>query len=382
MEEGKWRGNGRRAVLQAAGAIGAFSVLPTTSAIRNGETRSDKYDLLRGSIEKPIDEDAIGELREDFAKQSATRSNSETKVYLDLTTFENDRILGYNILMSESGDNSTIQEQYIVSGGHTGGSEVTSDESTETTDRLRAKADQYLDDAKSISNSIQSSDEPTPQDWDIDWGDWDSTANDYVHWEAPKEASTGFGGDIRPGAVIFHNRIRRSWDDERIAARTKVRLESGREHCLDGHDDYCASNTVHTGWRNREADIHHDWDQPGNGFSGPTMLVGLDPVQTIEDVTKSRSASIGLDLDQNPNLSLGYSTGIEMDKSGITDRTTSLDAKTHHEWEVMSSSGPSAKYSSEFEIGSVAKYNDNCGGSTRILEVDADLRWGLRLGGR
>ncbi|WP_148858462.1 hypothetical protein [Natronococcus pandeyae] len=70
-----------------------------------------------------------------------------------------------------------------------------------------------------------------------------------------------------------------------------------------------------------------------------------------------------------------------MEESELTERTTTGDQRTHHQWEALSSSGDSAKYSAEFEIGTAAKYNDNCGGSTRIIEIEADIEWGIRLSG-
>ncbi len=106
--------------------------------------------------------------------------------------------------------------------------------------------------------------------------------------------------------------------------------------------------------------------------------MGLDPSGNTSEGSRTRSAEIGLNLSRNPSATLGYQTSLTMEESELTERTTTGDQRTHHQWEALSSDADSAKYSAEFEIGTAAKYNDNCGGSTRIIEIEADIEWGIR----
>ncbi|WP_148858463.1 hypothetical protein [Natronococcus pandeyae] len=274
---GNSNGPTRRSILKTSAVIGGYALLTTSGSADELEATPSDYSTLRGSVDEPITDGMIQDVRTDFVSSVATSDRGKSReAYLNLEAFKDDEVYGYNIF-TDSREN--IREQFVVVGS---GMDSQPSASTSDPNRLTEKADEYLEDA--AVESISSND-VSAQDWDIDWTDWDSVANDTVHWEAERTGSD-YTSDARPGKVIFQNRVRSNWDDERIAARTGVRLEAGREHCLDGNDEYCKDdNSVHTGWRNKEAHIYHDWNQGGNSEGDVT---GLDPSGNTSEGSRTR----------------------------------------------------------------------------------------------
>ncbi|ELY62706.1 hypothetical protein C490_17377 [Natronobacterium gregoryi SP2] len=346
------------------------------------------HQKIRGTYEDPITSETIKETRDSIIE--GYTNTTEQLLLKPQQAFEADRIVAYNVVLEENG---RPKEQYVTSSGpNRSGSR---DERSEDEERIRARttrmherADAMLEDVLKGKSKTKTTDDATAEDWDVDFGDWSyfGGSSIYHHFD---EAG-GIADNPRPGGVDFDITIRKDEDEQRIGARTFMRFEAGRELCNDGHDEYCIDGTVHTGMRNKKAVIKQDWDKGANGVSTEDLLTGVDPTNDLDDTTTSRQASIGLDLSRDPGLSVGYSSGVTLPEASLTDRTTMPSGFSHHEFEVNSSDGDSAKYSAEIEVGSAARYDfSQCDEGTHpvpdpidVVEIDIEeIEWGLRLPG-
>ncbi|RQG96565.1 hypothetical protein EA473_05495 [Natrarchaeobius chitinivorans] len=360
------------------GALGASATLAGSATARQQSLQNppSTYETLRGSVQEPVDGSAVDDLRDSYSDGGTTMdSESSSRLYLDVEeSFSDVRIVGYNILTDDAGN---VREQFVTAGPERyipDGPGVRSAGNS----RLDSKADELLERAGS-TDAVSTEDATTQNDWDVDWSDWSYFGSDDIYHEEFTDTEIS---DAKPGAVEFTNEVRNSWEDDRIAARSKIRMEPGRELCKDGFDEYCTSGTVHTGWRNREARVYLDWDQPWNTVDTDDLLVSTDPEGQVEDVSTTRGVSMGLDLSKDPGLSIGYNSSVTMNGAYLRDRTTKRSGRSDHEFKITSSRAESAKYPAVFEVGSVSRYDTDCGGMpipTTALNIDVDLRWGLRL---
>lgn len=382
----------RRAVLKTLGgtAVGLAVTADTTGAAEADD--AIPHESLRGTVQNPIPTDQIETVRDRFVKKHTSRggrkrsaengkgpSSGEGKsnhAVLDASaTFTDDQILGYNILLD--GDDNP-REQYVSRGSGDARAEMTAVSGRSINKRFQKKADGLLteavDDLRSSTDSVS-----TMSTDEVDWNNWWTIGStDIYHEFAPDREY-----DTRPGAVKFVNDVRRSPDHPRIGARSKVRMEPGRQLCNDGFDEYCTP-TMQDGWRNRSATVNHDWDQAVNETSTEDLIIGTDPEGQISDVTTTRGVSIGLEIAREPSLSVGYNSSVTLPGAQLVDKTSLMSGRSEHEFSINSSVSTSAKNTAVFEVGSVAEYQTDCGGRPswpKVLDIDVDLAWGLDVHG-
>lgn len=365
----------RRTVLKTLGisATSLAATIETTKTVKADE--SVPHESLRGTNDNPIPTDQIDRIRGQFVEKQLSGMAKSKLAFLETNeTFLDDQILGYNILINRNG---IPREQYVTRGSRTVKEPETVDSATAVETRLHQKADDLL--AEAVTGQRSSADSvSTRADYDFDWSNWTEYGSTDVYHEFERDPEY----DTRPGAVEFVNEVRRSPDDPRMAARSKVRMEPGRQICNDGFDEYCTP-TVQTGWTNRSATVNMDWDQIVNETPTEELIVGTDPEGQVNDVTKTREASIDLELSRDPNLSVGYSSSVTLPGAELVDKTTKMTGRSEHEFSVNTPDSNSSKNNAVFEVGSAAKYQTSCGDLTRsrILDIDIDLAWGLDLSG-
>ncbi|WP_255192016.1 hypothetical protein [Natronobeatus ordinarius] len=218
-------------------------------------------------------------------------------------------------------------------------------------------------------------------DWDIDWDEWSffGSTDTYLSFESNKCAEY-------TGKVEFTNSVRKSSSDNRIGARSKVRMEPGRQLCNDGLDDYCCDgNALYTGWRNKGATVYHNWDQALNEIDTSDLIQGTDPEGQIEDISRTRGAQIGVGLSSNPSLTIGYSSSVSMSGAELIDATSKASGYSEHQLDI-DPEAHSATNNAVFEVGSVSAWDWDCSdwhdplGMT-ALEIDVELEWGVQLFG-
>lgn len=366
----------RRNVLKGIGTGAAALTATGLSGTTAGQ--SLPYKTLRGTIQDPISIDEIKSIRKSFAnKHSQTERGEPNHAFLDPSDpFGDGLIIGYNVLPTDG----TPKEQYVaMPNPSTRASEGTiSTESTtrpkSTNERLHQKADELL--TRELQTA-QTDTITTSSTYDIDWSDWYSFGSTDVYYQ-------GFDGDAdyntKPGNVEFTIDIRRSSDNPRIGARSKIRMEPGRQVCNAGYSDYCTDEVVQTGWRNRHAIVYHDWDQNVNNTPTDDLIVGTDPAGQVDDITTTRTATLSLNIAEDPSLTLGYSSSVSFPAAVLIDKTTKKTGRSKHKFQVNSPTSYSSKNNAVFEVGSAAKYQTNCGDfyKQQYFEFTADFMWSLK----
>ncbi|WP_276301812.1 hypothetical protein [Halorussus lipolyticus] len=358
----------RRTVLKTLG-IGAAS-LTTTAGTTIGAKGSIPHQSLRGTVNNPVKIGQIAALRKRFSKKHSSKEEREQAFLGAGEAFGDDQVLAYNVVVGADG---TPREQYVTRGGSSATMPERAENPRAVTNRLHKKADELL--AQVTTDQTASTDGVTTQgSYDIDWANWNKYGSTDVYHEFAPDPEY----DTRPGAVKFVNEVRRSPDDPRMGARSKVRMEPGRQLCNDGFDEYCTP-TVQTGWTNRSATVNIDWDQYVNETATEELIVGTDPAGQISDVNTTRTASIGLELSRDPSLSVGYSSSVTLPGAELVDKTSLKSGRSEHEFSVNTPSSNSSKNNAIFEVGSAATYQTTCGSfnKSRIVDISVDLAWGL-----
>lgn len=375
---GKDQKSTRRTVLKSIGA--GTIALSATGLSGIGASQTIPHKTLRGSLNDPVSTDEIESLREAFAKNhSQTAKGEPNAAFVDpAEAFGTDVILGYNIVSTTG----TPKEQYVTANEpslsvstETDSQSVSGTESTES--RLHQKADELLSSELETSqtNGV------TTMASDQDWENWNPFGSTDVYYEG-FDPDSDYG--VKPGIVEFVIDIRRSPDDPRIGARSKLRMEPGRQVCnseTGDYKDYCSGSTVQTGWRNRNSVVYHDWDYSVNDTPTDDLIVGLDPEGQISDVTGTRSASLNLNLAREPSLSVGYSSGVSFPGAQLVEQTTKRTGRAKYKFKVNKSTSPSAKNTAVFEVGSTARYETSgCGDFYReqYFGFDSDFLWSFK----
>lgn len=365
---GNNQSSNRRTVLKALGA-GAAS-LATTAGASMAASGSVPSESLRGTVDDPVGTKRIRTLRKRFARKHSSTDRSQRAFLGASETFADDKVIGYNVLVGADG---SPREQYVTRGSSTAGPAGTAGSVGAVETHLHGKADELLAQA-TAEQSTSTRSVTTQSSFDIDWSNWNLYGSTDVYHEFAPDPEY----DTRPGAVEFVNEVRRSPDDPRMAARSKVRMEPGRQLCNDGFDEYCTP-TVQTGWTNRSATVNIDWDQIVNETPTEELIVGTDPEGQVSDVTTTRTASIALELARDPSLSVGYSSSVTLPGAELVDKTSLMSGRSEHEFAVNSPKSNSSKNNAVFEVASGAKFQTTCTNliKQRIVDIDVDLAWGL-----
>ncbi|SDN53354.1 hypothetical protein SAMN05192554_1611 [Haloarchaeobius iranensis] len=317
-------------------------------------------------------------LRQRFADSVSTDAASSLSVFVDPdAAFEDKQIIGYNVVATEG---EGPREQFVTRSRSPDRGESISDAAAGIEDRLHSKADELLD---SATQELTASSDRTPEtsaEYDIPWSEWNSVGGTDVYNEYPFKSHNW--GESRPGMVEIESDVRRSPEDPRIGARSMIRMEPGRQVCnssVSNNDEYCIPGSTYNGWRNRSAKVFHDWDKSANDTPTDDLIEDYDPTNDLGDVTKSRTASMSLNIARDPSLTVGYSTSVAIPGAELIDKTTKATGRTKHSFEINSVGSNASMYNAEFEIGSVAEWEAGCsspGGAT-ILDIDIDLGWGI-----
>lgn len=361
---------GRRKVLKLLGSgATAVATAPRVSAART--RRGVVADTLRGSSRSPVSIGDIKRLRRQFAEDHGPgKGGKPSGAFVDLKrTVADSRIIGYNIV----GDGETTpREQFTTRDGvakNPTGSRKT------RKDRLHEKADEMLEDAKeqvgaAPSLSISST--------EADWSDWYSYGSTDLYHEFPRMGAY----DTRPGNVKFENEVRKYPGEPRAGARSKLRIEPGRQVCNDGFDAYCTP-TVQDGYQNKSATVFHDWDKSVNATPTDELITGTDPEGQISDVTTSRTVSLSLEASGSGFAgSVGYSSSVTLPGAELVDATTLAAGESEHQFTVNSTASNASTNNAIFEIGSAARWDPDCADDGRatqrsMMDIDVDLQWGL-----
>ena len=360
----------RRTVLKLLGSFAvATAGAPQLSAAAKGDFATVK--TLRGSKNSPLSLSEIEELRTQLVQRDApTRESGSPRVVLtDLEeTVGDSRVLAYNLILDDSG---VPREQFATRDGVADAPGV----GTQQADRLHDKADEMLEKARSESGS---SGEFSPREDQDDWSEWIS----YGYTDTVYEPVKGEYGN-RPGLVEFKNQVRKDSDADRLGARVRVQMEPGRQICRQSDlNGFCFPSYVEQeGYKNKFSKVSHDWDMSVNNTPTEELITGVDPMGQVSNVTKSRSASIGLDISRTgPAASVGYSSSVTLPGAQLIDATVSTSGEKDHLFEINSPESPSSTNNAVFEVGSAAKWDPNCGGGFNpynILTVDTELEWGI-----
>ncbi|WP_144018704.1 hypothetical protein [Halogeometricum borinquense] len=377
----------RRSVLKCLGATAL--VMGTIGEVSHSAKakKSISHTTLRGKVSSPIDVKEIEKEKEKFLNKL---TKNRSRAFLDAEqAFNSESIIGYNLIRLKKG---TVHEQFVVvnrenknqietnkrvnnSGtssevtNKTGVRPNTATESPSSVNKwLHSKADELLmrgvNEVESSTSTTQA--QVTSSD-EVDWSSWEQFGKTDVYFQLPPDDL-----NTRPGNIELTNRIRRSSEDSRVSARTKIRMEPGRQICNDDRDEYC-SPSVQTGWLNRRCVINHDWDQYKNDVSTEDLIVGTTPEGQESDVQGTYTGSISLKLDRNPELNLGYSTSVTYPGSDLTDKTTKATGRAEFEWEANTPKSTSAKNNAIFSVASGARYKPSCSGQIVFLDIDIDF---------
>lgn len=378
--DGNKRSMDRRTVLQAIG-VGAVGI-PSTAMAANNDEESDsvRSETIRGQSDKPVTIEQIEAVRKRFTKTySANGETSEYTLVNAEEAFGDKRIYGYNIIGTES---DGPKEQYVTRAVSSGNGAVsTNGAGPDTEKRLHEKADELLNRATTeMSASTESEVQASSSEYDIPWSDWYSLGSTDVYNEYPAKSHNW--GESRPGMVEIESDVRSSPDDPRVGARTRIRMEPGRQICnssVSNSDEYCIPGSTYNGWRNRSATVFHDWDQFSNGTPTDELIEDYDPTNNLGDLTTSRTASMSLNVARDPSLSVGYSTSVAIPGAELVDKTTKATGQTKHSFVINSVGSNSSTQNAEFEVGSVAEYEPDCAsfGTANFLDIDIDLGWGI-----
>ncbi|SEQ89060.1 hypothetical protein [Natrinema salaciae] len=217
-------------------------------------------------------------------------------------------------------------------------------------------------------------------EYDIEWSEWSNEGGTGIYKRYPSKSHNW--GESRPGNVEFTIDTRSNSENNRVGARTKVRMEPGRQICNSEdpyNEDYCISGSAYDGWMNRSATIYQDWDHWANGTPTDELIESYDPKNDLGDITKTRSVSLDLNLSRDPGLSVGYSSGVTIPSAQFLDKTTKTTGQTKHKFEVNGTDSNAGLYSTEFESGSVAEWDPDCGspGGAEFVDIEIDLGWGI-----
>lgn len=384
----------RRTALKSVGAT-MFGSLATGIVGGAVAAQSDSdstdgvdYATLRGTEDDPITSEEIESLRADLA----SFGEESTAIVDPESTFADDQIIGYNVVVDESGK---PREQYVArasSSGSTGENEKHSSDqvrkhgdrpvaesvgSPDADARLHEKADAYVEAGVAEERKRSRISKTASGDWEIDWDEWYTLGRTDVYWEPDEKDSYR----AKVGNVEFKHEVVRSPDYDRAGARSKIRMEPGRQICNDGLDDYCTTS-IQDGYSNKGATVHHDWDQPVNPTDTDDLIVNTDPEGQVSDVTGSRGYSLGLDIAREPSLSVGFSSSVSFPGAQLIDATTKSTGRSEHKFRVNSSDSPSASNTAVFEVASLAGYEKPCTTSPplyqrNVLDIDVDMEWGL-----
>lgn len=369
----------RRRLLQSltGTVVGSIAFVNSTAAsgpfVSSGRGGDFEYEQIKGSVPDPISTNRIEGLQRKFTERSRNRADAST-AFLDVeSTFADQQIVAYNVIL---GSNGGLREQFVTVGSaRSDGTRFATPAAV--TEQRHHKADKLLE--RATSEEVGTTDIGTDTDWDIDWNDWYHEGSTDIYWEPEEKWSY----DAKVGNVEFTHDVRRSLEYDRIGARSKIRMEPGRQLCNDGLDDYCTSS-IQDGFSNKEATVHHDWDKPVNDVPQNDLIVNTDPEGQISGVTGTRGYSLGLDVAKEPSLSVGFSSSVSFPGAALIDKTSLTTGRSEHALEINSPDDPSAGNNAVFEVGSLAAFEKQCTPSppffdVPLLDIEVDLEWGLNV---
>jgi|GEM_PF-2098887 len=356
----------RRTVLELLGSgVAAASGVSRLSAAAS--ERGTAVETLRGSPNSPLTPEEVDERRRAFVERHAP-TDSRRVVFTDLEeTVGDSRVLGYNLTVDDAG---VPREQFATRSGPADAPSV----GARQADRLHDRADELLAEATAQE---EPSNEISTRDNQERWRTWiEHTITDTVH-EFPKA-----GDGTRPGRVRFENRVSEDRDANRIGARTRVRMEPGRQICAESDVDGFCPSLPHVEYRNKFGEVTHDWDAAINDAPAHQSLT--DVSTGLSDEEQTQLASIGLDVERSdPAGWVGYETRVSVLGADVVDATVAGAGQSRHKFDVDSPASVSAKTTAEFEIGSVARWSPEYGGgsasSRRILGIGGTFEWGVSL---
>ncbi|GAB7019542.1 hypothetical protein [Halostagnicola bangensis] len=92
----------RRSILKSSAVISGCAILSTSSSADEFEATPENYAVLRGSVDDPITDGMIQDMRTDFVGSVATLDHSDSReAYLNLEAFKDDEVYGYNIFTDD-----------------------------------------------------------------------------------------------------------------------------------------------------------------------------------------------------------------------------------------------------------------------------------------